>query len=157
MEDVGKITETNEITETVINTPTPCEESIDSAAAEDGNDTPGEEDKKSTDYAALAVSDMQELIAIFPHLKGKQSVSELENPLRYAALRDLGLTPREAYLATAQPTVAYDNRSHLRSAVPIGAGALGQSMSTRELEEARELFSGLSDRDIQKLYKRVTK
>jgi hypothetical protein len=157
MEELGKITETNEIDEKAADTPTPCDENAATEEAVAVAEALGEEEEKGTDYAALALSDMRELISLFPHLKGKKSVSELENPLRYAALRDLGLTPREAYLATASHTAHYDNRSHLRSAVPIGAGAMGQSMSARELEEARELFSGLSDRDIQKLYKRVTK
>jgi hypothetical protein len=30
-------------------------------------------------------------------------------------------------------------------------------MSARELDEARALFSGLSDREIRRLYKKVTK
>lgn len=156
MEELGKITEIDEMTDLEADTPTPCNENPSDEEATEETEAP-EEEVAGTDYAALAASDMKELVALFPHLRGKQSVSELDNPLRYAALRDLGLTPREAYLATASRTEIYDNRSHLRSAVPIGAGTLGQSMSSRELDEARELFSGLSDRDIQKLYKRVTK
>lgn len=138
--------------------PTPCDEIEENkGGAEDSSEKTDGVEGAVTDYAALAVSDMKELIALFPHLEGKTSVSELENPLRYAALRDLGLTPREAYLATASHTPAHDNRSHLRSAVPRGAGAMGATMSARELEDARELFSGLSDSEIHKLYKRVTK
>ena len=109
------------------------------------------------DYAELARSDMQELIAEFPYLRGKTSVAELDNPLRYAALRDLGLTPREAYLATGAPISRYDNRSHLRSAVPSHAAASENMLDARGLEAARELFAGLSDREIQRLYKKVSK
>lgn len=112
---------------------------------------------QKTDYADLAKKDMQELASLFPHLRGKESVRELENPLRYAALRDLGLSPKEAYLATHGSVGGYDNRSHLRSAVPRGAASGSDMLGARELEAARELFTGLSDREIQKLYKRVSK
>ena len=119
-----------------------------------------EEDTGARDegyYARLAREDMMELITLFPHLAGKESVAELDDPLRYAALRDLGLTPKEAYLATGGKDKSYDNRSHLKSSVPRRAGASSDLLSARELECARELFSGLSDREIQNLYKKVTK
>jgi len=116
----------------------------------------GEADEE-TDYAELARRDMEELTAIFPHLSGKKSITELDNPLRYAALRDLGLSPKEAYLATAARGAQYDTRSHLSGAVPRAAGSRTDMLSAGELEAARELFSGLSDREIQRLYKKVTK
>ncbi len=109
------------------------------------------------DYAELDRADMRELCELFPHLRGKESVVELENPLRYAALRDLGLTPKEAYLATNAHISSYDNRSHLRSAVPRPAGASQDTLDAKGLEAARELFAGLSDREIQRLYKKVSK
>ena len=127
-------------------------EAADSGEAENGNETEG-----ITDYAALAAADMRELCAQFPELTGKKSITELDNPLRYAALRDLGLTPGEAYLATAKRSPRYDNRSHLQSAVPRGAASSEKELVGRELDECRELFFGLSDREIQKLYKKVTK
>ena len=110
------------------------------------------------DYAELDRADMRELCELFPHLRGKESVAELENPLRYAALRDLGLTPKEAYLATEDHRPArYDNRRHLRSSVPVGARESTDRLGGGELEAARELFSGLSDRELQRLYKKVNK
>lgn len=109
------------------------------------------------DYAALAKEDMRELIAAFPHLEGKKSIAELDNPLRYAALRDLGLTPREAFLATSAPVIKYDNRSHLSGAVPRRAGSASDMLGAGELMAARELFADLSDREIQKLYKKVSR
>ena len=121
------------------------------ACEEEPNDPP----KK--DYAQLAKDDMLELKRLFPALHGKESITEIDNPLRYAALRDLGLTPKEAYLATNAQTPAYDNRSHLRSAVPRGAATANDMLDSRALEAARELFSGLSDREIQRLYKKVSK
>ena len=122
----------------------------------DGGDTP-EDEKEAIDYRALAESDFAQLQELFPELRAKKSIAELSNPLRYAALRDLGLSPKEAYLATEEPHRRYDNRSHLKSAVPGSAGASEIYLSGGELEAARELFSGLSDREIQKLYKKVIK
>ena len=128
---------------------------------EDGQpeDTQSEsaENVGAVNYTELARADMEELRSLFPHLREKTSITELDNPLRYAALRDLGLTPKEAYLATNEPMQKYDNRSHLRSSVPKSASAPTGILTRGELEAARELFSGLSDREIQKLYKKVSR
>lgn len=121
------------------------------------SDAKTEEDDVTVDYGEIERQDLEELRSIFPHLKNKTSIMELNNPLRYAALRDLGLTPKEAYLATNEPQQTYDNRSHLRSSVPKSASAPQNILSRGELEAARELFSGLSDREIQKLYKKVSR
>lgn len=127
-----------------------------SEASEDGGDESTPE-IAPTDYEALAREDAKILASIFPSLAGIESVTELKNPLRYAALRDLGLSPKEAYLATCEPTAAYDNRSHLTSTVRGKRGSAEGLMTHSELEAARELFSGLSDREIHSLYKKVTK
>ena len=111
----------------------------------------------AVDYGEIETHDLKELHALFPHLRDKTSILELDNPLRYAALRDLGLSPKEAYLATSEPTQKYDNRSHLRSSVPKSVAAPSDMLSHSELAAARELFSGLSDREIQKLYKKVAR
>ena len=140
-------------------TPRPYPENDTDEANEviDADEAMTDNEQKPTDYARIAEEDMKELSALFPELIGKRSVAELDNPLRYAALRDLGLTPKEAYLATSEPKRKRDTRSHLTSAVPHGAGGGGSAMSARELDMARELFSGLSDREIRKLYNKVTK
>ena len=111
----------------------------------------------AVDYGEIERQDLEELRIAFPHLKDVKSITELSNPLRYAALRDLGLTPKEAYLATNEPIHRYDTRSHLRSSVPRGASTPSGVLPAHELEAARELFSDLSDREIQKLYKKVSK
>ena len=121
--------------------------------AADVTDADEAEEDDTTDYAVLAMRDLAELAEIFPEVRAKRSITELSNPLRYAALRDLGLTPKEAYLATEDRRVA-DNRAHLTSRVPSSARA-GASLSGRELDMARELFSGLTEREIQRLYKKV--
>ena len=124
------------------------------------NERNEEEHRDSTtavDYGEIEKQDLEELSRAFPHLKNVKSITELNDPLRYAALRDLGLTPREAYLATSEPIARYDNRSHLVSSVPKRAAAPAGILTSSELEAARELFSGLSDREIQKLYKKVSR
>ena len=107
------------------------------------------------DYASLAAQDLAELQGEFPELGRVKQIAELDNPLRYGALRDLGLSPREAYLAT-QKRKRPDGRAHLTVAMPKGAGSPGGGMSTRQLAEARELFSDLGDSEIRSLYKKVT-
>lgn len=107
-------------------------------------------------YEELMASDLEELKGEFPELSGIESLTDIKNPLRYAALRDLGLTPTEAYLA-ARGKVTRDTRSHLTGGIPRPAAAPLGSMSKKELEGARELFSGMSDTEIQKLWRRVTK
>ena len=52
------------------------------------------------------------------------------------------------------PTI--DTKSHLKSSVPRAASAPCGAMSKQEIREARELFSGLDDAEIQRLYKKVT-
>lgn len=116
------------------------------------------------DYEALAAEDIRELQKDFPELSGKESVAELDSPLRYAQLRDLGLSPKEAYLAIGggrnagqEPNFAhYDNRSHLRPSVPRTAARTEEGLSASEMESARDLFSGVSDAEIRRLYRRVT-
>ena len=110
---------------------------------------------ESIDYAAIAESDLIELKMQFPELSDIEDLTELDNPVRYAGLRDLGLTPKEAYLATSTRQRRTDNRSHLSSAMPRGAGAPRGGISREELYRARELFEGMSDAEIQALYRKV--
>ena len=108
------------------------------------------------DYGELMLRDLAELKEEFAELHSLESVAQLNNPLRYAALRDMGLSPREAYLATSVRPRRTDNRSHLKRSVPTGAKGRGNGMTRSELMYARELFSGMSDADIYSLYKRVS-
>lgn len=109
------------------------------------------------DYAGLAASDLATLKEEFPELQDLSDLSELRGAARYGALRDLGLSPREAYLATRPAAFEPNNRSHLKSRVPKAAYGDFAGMTPSELSAARELFSGLSDSEIRKLYQKVTK
>ncbi len=111
--------------------------------------------ESETDYAQIIADDIKSLKQQFDELSSLEDITELENPLRYAALRDLGLSPREAYLATSGARRARDTRSHLTGTVPKGAASPRGSMTSSELAAARDLFVGMSDSQIQALYKRV--
>ena len=142
----------------------PCESPATPDITDAESDLPDEENAEgirtsAIDYEALAREDLEILRGEFSDLEGVSSLAELDNPIRYGELRDLGLSPREAYLATAMPkrerARAYDNRSHLRSSVPKSHGGRVDTMRVDELREARELFEGMSDAEIVRLYKKV--
>ncbi|MBQ7363203.1 MAG: hypothetical protein IJW48_02005 [Clostridia bacterium] len=126
----------------------------DGAPSAEENAAPRTED--GVNYEELMERDMAELRREFPELSSTRSLTEIKNPLRYAALRDMGLTPTEAYLA-ARGKAPADTRSHLVGGVPRQAGNAGGAMPRSELEGARELFYGMSDSEIQRLWRRVTK
>ena len=107
------------------------------------------------DYESIIKEDIEFLRSAFPELSALSDITELDNPLRYAALRDLGLSAEEAYLATQRRKRA-DTRAHLFGAVPKAASSPTGTMSQRDLEGAREIFSGLSDSEIQRLYRKVS-
>ena len=132
------------------------EELTEEVVAEAEASAPTEEKTPEVDYAALVESDVASLKEEFPELASIRDITELDNPLRYAALRDLGLSPAEAYLATAKRK-SQDTRAHLRSAHGRSAGVNATMMSQLELAVARDLFPSLNDAELQRLYKRVTK
>ncbi len=101
--------------------------------------------------------DIRTLREGFPELSELESITQLKNPTRYAALRDLGLSAEEAYLATSPRPRQPDNRAHLTSGVPAAAAPPASAMTKSQMAEARELFKGMSDAQIQKLYQKVTK
>lgn len=111
----------------------------------------------ATDYAALAREDLAQIKAAIPGLEALVSISELKDPLRYGALRDLGLSATEAFLATGGIKAAYDNRSHLTSSIPAGARGAAEDMPRQDYEMMRELFSDMSDAQLKKLYRKVTR
>ena len=112
--------------------------------------------EESPDYAEILEADMNELSEEFS--SGAQiKITDLRNPIRYGALRDLGLTPKEAYLASGGKKEKANNRAHLSSSVPRKISASFSEMPRAELDAARELFSDMSDSEIRNLYRKVTK
>ena len=125
-----------------------------------GEDTLGEdvgEKEDTVDYESLMREDLAELKREFSELGDIDSITELSNPLRYAALRDLGLSPKEAYMATTPRKPLADNRSHLSAAVGKSASRPSVSIPPAQLRMARDLFRDMSDAEINALYRRVTK
>ena len=100
--------------------------------------------------------DIAVLSAKHPELGRCESPEELIRVERYEELRALGLSEEEAYLATARRARRPDNRQHLTSSVTGGVGSPSSAMSERELRAARELFYGMSDAEIRRLYKKVS-
>ena len=93
----------------------------------------------------IIMEDLEELIAEFP---------ELSDPIRYGKLRDLGLSPKEAYLATSGRKRMIDTRAHLSGAMPKPLNT-PSNISTYAVRCVRELFDGISDEEIISLYRRV--
>ena len=101
-------------------------------------------------------ADLAELKSEFPELAGVESLTDVEGATRYGALRDLGLTPAEAYKATRVTPVRHNTRSHLSSAVPRMAASPRDCISREELRTMRGIFGDLSDADLNRLYKKVS-
>ena len=134
--------------------PQSTDEGEQSGAAE-GNAMSGK--SESEYYEKLIEEDIRTLKREFAELSGLCSITELDNPIRYGALRDLGLSAAEAYLATRKTHRRSDNRAHLVTALPPMSSLPENAMTDRELEGAREIFSDISDTEIRKLYRKVTR
>ena len=119
--------------------------------------TPSDEQAQGgTDYGALVAEDLRILRESFGELSEEDGIKELNNPLRYGALRDLGLSPEEAYLATGGRRKRQNNRTHLESSVPKAVSTPTRDMPRGDYAIAKDLFGDMSDREIQRLYKKVT-
>jgi len=101
-------------------------------------------------------ADLEELKNEFSELIATESLSDIEGATRYAALRDLGLTPSEAYKATRRSAPRENTRAHLSPAMPRMAASPSTGMSRDELRMMRDVFGDLSDGELRRLYKKVT-
>lgn len=118
-------------------------------------DGTAEKEDFAPDYEKILGEDMDELSEQFLG-EGPIRITDLKNPLRYGALRDLGLSAREAYLASGGRKEKNDNRSHLFSSVPAKSSSHFCEIPRADLYAAREIFSDMSDAEIRNLYKKVT-
>ena len=112
-------------------------------------------------------ADLSEVQALYPETKQYGDIENIPNFRRFAELRDMGLSPKEAYIAAnpdaARESVAAavkqgalnDTKKHLRSSVPKGAKDGSVRMSRGDLAEWRELFPGKSDKEIVALYRQT--
>ena len=104
------------------------------------------------DSAYMLDDEISELRAQYPEMIRDTESTDSE---RYSELRSMGLSMKEAYLATSERKKSTDTRTHLRGGKPITAKSPASGMSRRELEIARSVFDGMSDEQIRKLYNRV--
>ena len=147
--------------------PVTCEAEPETDATEDtaayapeatDTQTTEEESSEVPTLEDILESDYGELTAEFPEISSLDDISKMEGAIRYGELRELGLSPREAYLATRKKTVReVSARAHLTPATPSAARTAGIAMPRAELKIARELFGELSDSEIESLYKKVTR
>lgn len=151
------MTDETMITHLPENASLPSEEASDTAKEAEAIEHTATAAEETDEPGGTIERDIQELKEEFPELSELESITELTNPIRYAALRDLGLSPAEAYILTSRRKTVYDNRSHLTPSVPAKAKSPTAGMSAREFEQARQIFSDISDSEIYKLYKKVTK
>lgn len=132
---------------------TPIEEAALPAAPEAPEEpkAPAEE----RDYARQAEEDLEEIKRLDPAYRSLSHLSQLPSARRFAALRDLGLSVAEA-LAASNPRFPRENgKAHLRPSMDRGAASPRGALSGEEMRRAKELFSDLSDGEIQRLYRRV--
>ena len=124
-------------------------EELESDEEKDIVNPPSEETELDFEAEAEAIE------KALPELSG--NIKDPSQNERYKELRALGLSPEEAYLATAPRERRSDSRSHLTGSVPKAASAPSLAMSREELAIARSLFEDLEDGEIRKLYKKVNK
>lgn len=111
--------------------------------------------KPEADFEAMAAKDLLAIKALAPEFREVEHLCELPFAQRFAELRELGLSVREALYATMPTHSRESGKSHLRGTVPRGKSSLFDSLSVSEMKQAKDLFYGLSEAEINSLYRRV--
>ena len=117
-------------------------------------DPPVEEEP--VDYEQLAAEDLAEIKRLDPSYAPASHLGELPFARRFAELRDLGLSVKEALAAAAPRFERQDGKTHLRAVAPRGARIPEGTLDRDRMKEAKQLFAGLSEQEINALYRRVT-
>ena len=109
-------------------------------------------------------SDLEAIHAAFPETRQYKSILDIPNIRRFGEMRDMGLSPKEAYSA-ANPDLVRSSaaqaakktssgKDHLRSVTGRSVASKGETViSGREMRSLRDLFPGMTDAQIRKLYK----
>ena len=120
---------------------------------------------QQTKFNAKIAADLAEVQAAYPDAKAYASVKDFPNFKEFGRLRDLGLSPKQAYIASHPDAVRQnvaaatrqqslnDTKKHLKPAVSKASRDNTITMTKKELAECRDLFPGMSDREIMKLYR----
>lgn len=145
-------------------------ESIQSESVTESENTPtdasAEDDIKGTDvsYEEMAQNDLQEIKRLFPSFSGISHLGEIERASRFGEMREAGFSVEEAFMATNYEKVfasvikkarMANGKSHLTSTIPAASGSTDSGMTSEEMRAAKEMFSTLSEKEIQALYKRA--
>ncbi|MCQ2385326.1 MAG: hypothetical protein MJ078_01425 [Clostridia bacterium] len=118
-------------------------------------DEQNREEEPGYDYEKQAREDLEEIKRLDDRYGDVTHLSQLPFALRFAALRDKGLTVEEALAAATCRLPKETGKQHLR---PSGGRSFGTGdirMTGKELAAARNLFGNLPDREIISIYRRV--
>jgi hypothetical protein len=119
-------------------------------------------------YDALKKADLEALKPHCPELADLEDLEKMDNFKRFAELRDLGLSPLEAYgaanptgirksaVAAGKRTAINGTKAHLHSNVPKASGTGGFKIPKEEMAMLRSTFGDAkSDKELIELYKKV--
>ena len=128
-----------------------------------GNDNP---ENKTDGFFAKANADMAEIEKLFPGLSVK-NLLDLKDPKRFGELRDMGLSVKEAFLATngamleeraaAAGEKKAAGKAHLQSVAKKAGVSAASQVSRQEIENLRDYYSDdeLSDSELESLILKV--
>ena len=139
----------------------------DAGGAPEGGAEKGTQPEGTTDYAAMAESDLAEINKAFPSVQIK-SLLEIKDTRRYGELRDMGLSAKEAFLATSADMITANaervgankatGKAHLQSVARKAGAKASSQMTNAERSFCREFFpEGTSDEDIERLFAKTKK
>lgn len=131
-----------------------------------------EEKAREESWNAQMQRDIDEIHAAFPSTRKYKSLKELPNKELFASLMDdksKKLSAVAAFAASHPDIVKAHSKApgrgsdlrgtkdHIKSSVPKGAKDTSTYISKGEMAAYREMFPGLSDKEIKKLYKTANK
>lgn len=115
----------------------------------------------------MVAKDMSELHSAFPETKDILKFEDIPNARRYAELRDMGLSVKEAYNAanpdgrrtaianSVKQQTINASKSHLKSNVPVASRDTSVKITRAEMEMMRDLFPDKSNKELVALYKKT--
>jgi hypothetical protein len=124
---------------------------------------------KNAEYEAMAAADLAGLKAIYPELKDVTRIENIPNFTRFGALRDKGLSLKEAYSAANADDIRSnvasavtrqnlnETKAHLKSNVPKKTVDTSLRIPKAEFDFWRDLFPDKSDKQIAKIYREAHK
>lgn len=124
---------------------------------------------QTTEFNKKAAADLLAVQAAYPETKKYASIRDIPNFEEFGRMRDLGLSPKQAYAAAnpdgtrqaaadATKRQSLENtKNHLKPTVSKSAKDTSVRMPRATLLEWRELFPGYSDKEIAELYKESIK